>query len=309
MVSLIAASALLGLAQNPHGAPNTRAENPDLLNIGLFGFSKLEYGWTDLRTENKSSLNEFVVEARKYKFVFLGELHTQAEHHQVQAQVIDALAKDGRNVVVGFEMFTRPVQPNLAPWSMGWWTKEEFIEKADWKGQWGFDFSLYEPIFNVVREHKLPMVALNVPRDWVRAVGRGGPSALTEEQKRELPALNLNNKDHKRVFFSLIGGHPEGASTQMENMYAAQVLWDEGMADTAIKWIENKYGSVKNMSNNVVFVILAGSGHGLYKQGINWRIKQRTGLDSLTLNMFEGEPRQVSRGIADFAYLAPTPKK
>jgi hypothetical protein len=92
-----------------------------------------------------------------------------------------------------------------------------------------------------------------------------------------------------------------------DNIYAAQCLWDEGMADTALKYVSNRYGKPENMPKNTVFVIVAGMGHGLYKQGINWRIMRRTGMDTLTLIGIEGEKSQsVSRGLADYVYVAPS---
>ena len=79
------------------------------------------------------------------------------------------------------------------------------------------------------------------------------------------------------------------------------------MADTALKYISKRYGSPANLPKNFVFVIVAGMGHGLYKQGINWRIMRRTGMDTLTMINIEGEKAQpVSRGLADFVYVAPS---
>src|SRR5687768_15290540 len=81
------------------------------------------------------------------KFVYIGESHDNAKHHQFQAAVIDGLARRGHDVIVGFEMFTRPVQDDLNPWTLGKWTEDEFIARSDWKKQWGFDYALYKPIF------------------------------------------------------------------------------------------------------------------------------------------------------------------
>jgi uncharacterized iron-regulated protein len=246
------------------------------------------------------SLDDIAKAAANTRYVYVGESHDNPHHHQMQAEVIAALVRAGRNVVVGMEMFTRPNQVNLAPWTMGMWTEEQFIEGADWKKQWGFDFGIYRPIFTVVRDNKLPLIALNLPRDWVRAVGRGGYSALTPEQKAELPEdLYLGNKDHRAIFNSLMGGHPP-SGTQGENIYSAQVLWDEGMADTAIKYMAGR------PSANTVMVVVAGSGHVMYGQGINWRVARRTGDKGVTVMAGEAaEPREVARGVGDFFYLSP----
>lgn len=298
----------LALAAALQQAPKAPEKEVDPLRLKITRKDEMTVkpnNWYNLNQGNTSSLDKFLAEADNKHFVFLGESHDHPAHHQIQADVIEGLVKRGRNVIVGFEMFTRPNQENLNPWTLGKWSDEEFIQQADWQKQWGFPYTIYKPIFDVVKQEKLPMVALNVPRDWVRAVGRGGLKALTSEQQSQVPTVATDNLNHKAVFTGLMGGHPmEGA--QGDNIYAAQCLWDEGMADTAIKYVTNRYGSPKDMPKNTVFVIVAGMGHGLYKQGINWRIWRRTGMDTLTLINIEGdEPMPISRGVGDFVYVAP----
>jgi uncharacterized iron-regulated protein len=99
------------------------------------------------------------------------------------------------------------------------------------------------------------------------------------------------------VFDGLMGGHPM-PGTQGDNIYAAQVLWDEGMADTAIKWME-RYGD-----DQTVFVVIAGAGHIMYRQGINWRIDRRTKKRGVTVVMGQDkEAALVARGLGDFVYI------
>lgn len=259
----------------------------------------------DMRTDAPSSAKGVAEAADGYRFVFVGESHDNPYHHQMQADIIRALAERGRDVIVGFEMFQRPIQKALNPWTLGLYSKEEFIKEADWQKQWGFPFELYEPIFNVTKEFRLPMVALNVPRDWVRTVGKGGYDGLTAEQKSQLPKdFFLGNKDHRSIITSMMGGHPMTGDAG-ENMYKAQTLWDEGMADTAIKYLDSRIVGPKT-----VFVVVAGSGHMMYGQGINYRIKRRTGLDSLNVTCVENtEPIKVSKGLGDFVYCSPEVKR
>ncbi|HZH99262.1 MAG TPA: ChaN family lipoprotein [Fimbriimonadaceae bacterium] len=276
------------------------ADDPYLLPIGSKGRVTVSRGQIVQTSSGKAvDLTEVARAARSHRFIYIGESHDNAAHHQFQADLIEALAKDGRRVVVGFEMYTRPAQETLNPWTLGWWTEEEFIERSDWKKQWGFDFALYRPVFEVVKNHKLPMVALNVPREWVRSVGRGGYAALSEEQRKELPTdLHLGNQEHRQVFQALMGGHPM-TGAQGENVYAAQVLWDEGMADTALKYLAGRRQDART-----AFVVVAGNGHVMYGQGINYRVHRRTGQRGLTVVQMEpGERREVSRGLADFVVM------
>jgi uncharacterized iron-regulated protein len=232
-------------------------------------------------------------------YVFLGENHATRPHQQLEADVVKALVDRGRRVVVGLEMYTRPKQDWLDQWSAGSLSEVDFLEKSEWKTQWGFPYELYKPVFEVAKANKLPMVALNVPRDWVRQVGRKGFAALNTEQRLQLPKdLFLENKAHRMVFDSLMGGHSM-TGTQGDNIYSAQVLWDEGMADTAIKWME-RFGDDKT-----VFVVVAGVGHVMYRQGINYRIERRTKKGGITVAMSQAkEASMVARGIGDFVYIS-----
>jgi hypothetical protein len=62
-------------------------------------------------------------------------------------------------------------------------------------------------------------------------------------------------------------------------------------------------------SPRTVMVVIAGSGHVMYRQGINWRVKNRTGDAGITVVMgSEEKAREVSTGLGDFFYLTSAPK-
>lgn len=281
--------------------------DPMRLPIGAKGEITVSPGTLARTKDGKAvGVDEVAKAADKVSFVFLGENHATTAHQQMEADVIQALVKRGRNVVVGLEMYTRPKQEFLDQWSAGTVSEADFLTQSDWKGQWGYDFAFYRPVFNIVRENKLPLIALNVPRDWVRAVGKSGFAGLTDEQKAQLPPdLDLANKDHKSVFTALMGGHPM-TGPQGDNIYAAQVLWDEGMADTALKYFAKNPPDKKT-----VFVVIAGAGHSMYRQGINYRVQKRSGRKGVTLVMGQSaEAAPVSKGVGDFVYITlPEEKK
>lgn len=278
--------------------------SPNRLGLGTPGTVHVGSGQMVSTASGRAvSPDDVAAAADGHTFVYLGESHDHPLHHKMQADIISALVRRGRSVVVGFEMFTRPVQSSLNPWTLGWWTRDEFIERSEWKTQWGFDFGLYEPIFNTVRDNRLPMVALNVPRDWVRSVGRGGVDALTAEQKAQVPVIDTTDAGHRMVFDALMGGHPP-TGPQGANIYAAQVLWDVGMADSALKALATMPPDRKR-----VFVVVAGSGHVMYGMGINGRVKKRTGESGITVVMISSDaPEAVSKGLGDYVYNVPVVK-
>ncbi|HWA82388.1 MAG TPA: ChaN family lipoprotein [Fimbriimonadaceae bacterium] len=282
--------------------------DPNRLPIGPKGEATVPVGQVyDLNRQRRATVLDIVDAAKGKRFVYLGENHGTTPDQQMEAEVIAALVGAGRHVVVGMEMYQRPKQDWLDQWSAGTISEPDFLEKSDWKGQWGFDFAFYRPVFQVVRDNGLPLIGLNVPRTWVHAVATGGFDGLTPEAKGDLPAnMDLGNKEHRQVWNALIGGsgHPM-TGPSMDNMYAAQVLWDEAMSDTAIKYLDKAPKDSKT-----VFVVIAGSGHVMYKEGINWRVAKRHAGDGITVVMVQSdEPATVSRGLADFVYVTPVQKK
>ena len=118
---------------------------------------------TDLAT-GKTAIADDVAKAADGKlFVFLGEEHATEPDQLMHAEIIQALVRRGRHVVVGLEMYQRPKQPILDQWPAGQIEEAEFLKQSDWKGQWGYDFAFYRPVFDAVRRYKLPLVGLNVP--------------------------------------------------------------------------------------------------------------------------------------------------
>lgn len=246
-------------------------------------------------------MDDIAKAADRKLFVYLGEEHATEPDQLMHAAIIQALVRRGRHVVVGLEMIQRPKQSVLDQWTAGSIAEDEFLKQVDWKGQWGYDYSYYRPIFDTVQRFKLPLIGLNIPRDWVRTVGKGGFQALKPDDRTQLPTeMSLDNADHKKVFDSLMGGH-----AMSSNIYSAQVLWDEGMSDTALKYLE-----AHKPSSRTVFVVIAGSGHVMYRQGINYRVAKRKGGDGITLVMLDSnEPVSVSNGIADFVMVMPNRTK
>jgi uncharacterized iron-regulated protein len=247
-----------------------------------------------LATGKSADLGAVVKAAQGCSYVLVGEEHGTFVHQQVEADVIEALVKSGRDVVIGMEMFDFQHTPALNCWTRGYWDEPTFIERSEWKTQWGFDYAAYRPVFELAKLYRIPMVGLNVPRDWVRTVSRGGVEAMTDEMKTRVPRMDLTNKNHAAIFDAMMGGHPMGDTSKI---YSGMVMWDEAMAANAMREIEPR------RNPNAVMVICVGMGHVIHKQGISWRIDQSKGGKSLTvicLGKDVADP--VAKSLGDFAF-------
>ncbi|MBI2835400.1 MAG: ChaN family lipoprotein [Acidobacteria bacterium] len=101
---------------------------------------------------------------KSVSMLLIGESHTSMDVHLVQARVIELIAKSGRPVLIGLEMFPYTQQPWLDGWSKGLLTEEGFLELAGWYEHWSYSWLYYRDIFNFTRDHRIPMYGINTPR-------------------------------------------------------------------------------------------------------------------------------------------------
>lgn len=260
-------------------------------------------GLTDAATGRSASVADVAKAAKDVQFVFVGESHDDRQHHELQANVIRELARQGRRVTIGLEMLPSDVNTD----SIASWTSLGIGELADrlhWKDSWGDTVEVYSPVLRAAQETNSRIVGLNVPRSVVRSLSRGGFEALEPKWRERVGwpdeatmKAATSEAKHRALFEALMGGHP--ISADMENMYAAQVYWDVAMARAAQESIPPETAEVK--VDPRVTVVLSGVGHMLYGLGIPQRLT--SGQKSLSVACIGSDaPEKVSRYLADFVF-------
>ena len=139
--------------------------------------------WVDPATKRVLDARALLAELAGRDVVLLGEQHTAKDHHVWQAQTIAALQALKPDIVLGFEMFPRSVQPALDAWTSGATSRKEFLEQSRWSEVWGYESDLYMPIFEQARVNRTPMVALNVARTLISKVGRDGWASVAGDDR------------------------------------------------------------------------------------------------------------------------------
>ncbi|MEW6323843.1 MAG: ChaN family lipoprotein, partial [Nitrospirota bacterium] len=152
---------------------------------------------------------ELIDLATHARVIYIGEMHTNLEHHRVQLAVIRALRQrfPGR-IAVGMEMFQRPSQPQLDQWARGELTPKQF--KKLWHDNWGEDYEYYQPILDYLREQQIPIVALNASDAQVKSVSEKGWDGLSKEERAWLGPIEEHDPYHRRAMEAIFGGHGEG---------------------------------------------------------------------------------------------------
>jgi uncharacterized iron-regulated protein len=215
------------------------------------------------------SLPEIVEDLIQARLVFVGELHTYQSHHHAQLETIRALKQADVSVAIGLEMFRRDSQSDLDRWVEGDLGEKEF-QKVYYKN-WNYPWSLYRDIFLYARDHKIPMIGLNVPPEVTRQVAREGFDSLTPEQRGDLPMVTCRVDPEYMAFIRRsLAMHGHGG-LDFTRFCEAQLVWDTAMAWSLLGFLE------KNRNSTVV--VIAGSGHS-WKRGIPAQVGSRSDVPS-----------------------------
>jgi uncharacterized iron-regulated protein len=268
-------------------------------------------GITDTRTGEVITPQELPRRLAGARLVLVGESHTDIDYHRCELRVLQELARAGRTVLVGLEMYPYPEQRFLDAWVDGRLTEEAFLQESRWYENWGYNWLYYRDLFLFAREHKLPMVALNAPRDVVTAVRKKGFKNLTPEEAAHIPTdVDTSSPEHRALFKSFFaeGGDPLHSGmddAQWDAMIAAQSTWDATMAFQAVKALGGPG------RQDAIMVVLVGSGHVVYGLGIQYQAARHFQGKIATVvpvNVRDGEGREVKTvqaSYADFVWGVP----
>lgn len=197
-------------------------------------------------TLERRSDDSVMEELASSSVIFLGETHSSAADHLVQARVIDELVtRSASPLTVALEMVERPFQPALDLYVAGKLSDDELFEATEWASRWGWPFENYLPLLHACQRHSVPLLAMSLPGDLVRRVRLGGGlEVLTRPELRSVlpdPAgyaayasVAPYRQYVKDVVVPSFREHVEsgllGDKPSFRGFWAAQSLWDESMA-------------------------------------------------------------------------------
>ena len=235
--------------------------------------------------------------------VYLGEHHDSVADHQAQLAVIEALYAENPDLAIAMEMFQRPFQPAIDRYLVGEISEAELVAQTEYEQRWGFDWEYYAPILRFAQAHQLPVLALNAPSETVRQVARDGLDSLEGDDFRYIPPLadiDTSNQAYRAFVAEAMGSHSAHGNFDLDNFFAAQVLWDETMASTVAEF--------KQTSPATQVVVLAGNGHVIYGYGIPDRVGRRLGDEvqqaTVLLNFPPERLAQETNEIADVLWYS-----
>lgn len=225
---------------------------------------------------------------RAARAIFVGEQHSSASSHHAQLDVLAQLYGMDHDLGLAVEMLPRRLQPQLDAFLAGSLDEDGFLAAVDWPHTWGFSYALYRPLFEFCRVHGLRIYALNAPRELSKAVNQRGMEGLTPDERQLLPTGHpWPTPDlHRRFIRQIFDGHPSAPGTDpaareaaFERFYAAQLIWDESMAQAVADVLATRTAPAR-------LLVLAGVGH-VGPFAIPGRAKRRGVTATLTVGPLE----------------------
>lgn len=249
----------------------------------------------------------------KRDVVLLGENHDQLDHHRWQLQSLAALYAQRPDMVIGFEMFPRRVQPALDRWVAGELTVEQFLKQAEWDEVWSIPPDAYLPLFQFARINRIPMIALNIDSKLNKAVSVKGWDAIPEAEREGVSRPAPPSRAYRDFLFDIWRDHARanagegGASTKADDrafdyFVEAQTTWDRAMAEALARNVRAGSAAGKPLAVGIM-----GSGHIRFGEGVPHQLRA-LGVKSIGTLLpvpFDLACDKLQPGLADAVFAVP----
>jgi uncharacterized iron-regulated protein len=245
-----------------------------IITLLLLTYSIVAHATTDvtprkaLNLRDSMELNSVVSNVASARVIYVGESHDSYSDHLTQLKIIRLLYEQNHNIAIGMEQFQQPFQSVVDGYINGTLDEWELIRESEWMERWRFDFRLYRPILSFAREHEIPVIALNIPKEITAKVSKDGIDGLSVQDKEQIPSeIDYSDENYRQRLQRVFNNHPHKNEKGFERFLQVQLLWDEGMAARAAGYLQ------ANPERQLI--VLAGVGHLIYGSGIPQRVSRR----------------------------------
>ena len=304
---IFAASLAAALGFNPHDSlAQPPKPAPACLSPGV---------WATLEGDKIQRANApaLLADMLKQDVVLLGESHDEEDHHLWQFQMLAALHAQRPDMVIGFEMFPRRVQPVLDRWVAGELSVKQFLEQSEWDKVWSMPAELYLPLFQFARINRIPMLALNVNRSLTETITEKGWDAVPESEREGVgrpappkPAyldfLFEVHREHTKMRGKESKGGKVGRNDPAFRRFVeSQTTWDRAMAEALAKALP------ANAAGRPLAVGVMGGGHVRFGHGVPHQLRDLgvTNIGTLLPVPANADCVEIRAGMADAVFAVP----
>ncbi len=182
------------------------------------------------------TLQDFTLEIKDVDVVLVGEWHTHTGIHRFQTELLRAMYQQNHDVTLSMEMFSRDSQAVVEQYLADEIGEQTLIQQAN---AWSNYESDYRPLVEFAKTEKLDIIAANAPKDIVRCIGKEGIDYINKLPANEriwlADTISTQDSAYKTHFLSSMH---HGDEAQNSKQFAAQVTWDETMAESIVRYLE-----------------------------------------------------------------------
>jgi uncharacterized iron-regulated protein len=283
---LLMLTAVLATA-SPMAAPAAHAET-QWLSTHFRDHPLVGTIWTsDFKPMTPEQLETAVLEAN---FVLLGEIHNNADHHRLQAQMVETLVRAGRRPAVIWEMIPASMQADLnRHLQSGSKDAGKLGGVLQWTERGWPDWAIYQPIAEAALAANLPLLGGAIDRETSRAISKSDPS-----QANLLMELNLHQPVKPEIVEALGKVIEEGHCNMLPKAAVKPMLMVQRATDAHLAKI------VAAATPKEGAVLIAGSGHVRKDWAVPTFIRQTLPDATIaSIAFFEVDPER--RSASDYA--------
>lgn len=210
---------------------------------------------------------ELVGALSRARFVLLGEIHDNPDHHRLQAELIGALVKRGRRPAIVLEMVPVSLQGELDRFGQAGSADASALGNAlKWRERGWPDWAMYQPIAEAALAARLRLIAGGLDREAQNVIAKAAPADRFGEAVRmfgldeplEAPIAEAENAELKAGHCNLL---PDAA---LAPMLRVQRALDASLAD-----------AITRQGAGDGAVLIAGAGHVRNEWAVPRAIRRR----------------------------------
>lgn len=221
---------------------------------------------------------ELLADLNSARYVLLGELHDNADHHTLQARIMGALGKEAKTSnkpapAVVMEMIRVDQMRRLNAYLETAKPKAKYLGNAlEWEQNGWPAWAIYQPIGEEIFKYNMEIYPGHTSRMQINHLIKSDLSILPEKA-RETFRLNipLSEPKTKSLMQEIRDAHcdrlPENVIKPMSDVQRFRDAW---MADVLIQASETEDGKDRQS------ILIAGKGHTRIDRGAPWYLEKRT---------------------------------
>jgi len=254
----------------------------------------------DTRSGQRVEPRALLAEAAGVRWVLLGEKHDNAEHHRLQAWVVDGLGRQGGRRAVVWEMAEPEHAAALGAANLD--TVDGLGAAIAWESRGWPAWQDYQPVAEAALIHLMALRPGKPPLDLVRSIGKGEslPTDLAARrnwQRRQGAAEQDELLEEHAVRHC--GALPEAALGPMAEV---QQLWDAWMAEAM-----QRAAAAPLAAEQVI--LIAGSGHVRKDSAVPWRLPcsslRHAPVEVVAGKLRAGEYASFDASLFDYFWFTP----